>query len=118
MDMTASTGANPSWTYRAGVAAALATGLAVLWTTIVRDDGNGLGFLMLVLAAAVGAFAVRGRAEGLARAMLGVAVIQAFVGLMIATAPSTEQPLRVLLFNGVFAALWLVSAGCFWKAAR
>ena len=116
--MAARLGANRSWTYRAGVASALATGFAVVWTTVVRDDGNGLGFLTLVLAAAVSAFAVRGRAEGLARARLGVAVIQAFVGLMIATAPSTEQPLRVLLFAGVFVVLWLVSAGCFWKAAQ
>ena len=116
--MAAWTGANPSWMYRAGVATGLATGFAVVWTTVVRDDGNGLGFLTLVLAAAVCAFAVRGRAEGMARAMLGVAGIQAFVGSMIATAPSTEQPLRVLLFAGVFVALWLASAACFWKAAQ
>jgi len=116
--MAARAGANPAWTYRAGVASALATGFAVMWTTVVRDDGNGLGFLTLVLAAAVCAFAVRGRAEGMARAMLGVAGIQAFVGSMIATAPSTEQPLRMLSFTGVFAALWLVSAVCFWRSAR
>ena len=115
--MAARTGANPSWAYRAGAAIALATGFAVVWTTVVRDDGNGIGFLTLVLAAAVCAFAVRGRAEGMARAMLGVAGIQAFVGSMIATAPSTVQPLRVLAFAGVFVVLWLVSAGCFWRAA-
>ena len=122
MDGAARTGGNPSWTYRAGVASALATGFALVWTTVVRDDGNGLGFLTLVLAAAVCAFAVRGRAEGMARAMLGVAGIQAFVGSMIATAPSTASapggPSGVVLVTAGFVALWLVSAGCFWKAAR
>ena len=104
--------------YGLGAAIALATGFALVWTTLVRDDGNGIGFLTLVLAAAVSAFAVRGRAAGMARAMLGLAGIQAFLGVMIATAPATVDAPRVLVMTGVFATLWLVSAGCFWRSAR
>jgi hypothetical protein len=33
------------------------TALLTVWTTIVRDDGNGISFLLLVLTAMVGAFA-------------------------------------------------------------
>lgn len=108
--------------YGLGAAIALATSFLTVWTTLVRDDGNGIGFLVLVLAAAVGAFAAGFRAAGMARAMVGVAGIQAFLGLMIATAPVTASmpggSLKALAFSGVFAALWLISAGCFWRAAR
>ena len=114
--------ASPSRAYRAGVAVALVTAFLTVWTTIVRDDGNGLGFLLLVLAAAVGAFAAWFRPAGMARAMFGVAVMQALVGVAIATAPVTARipdgPIRILLFAGVFAALWLASAAFFRTAAN
>jgi hypothetical protein len=48
---------------------------------------------------------------GMARTMLGVAIMQALLGVLIATAPSTaDMPngsLKALLFSGFFAALWL-----------
>lgn len=34
---------NPTRAYRVGAAVAILT----VWTTIVRDDGNGIGFLLL-----------------------------------------------------------------------
>jgi hypothetical protein len=102
--------------YGLGAALALATCFMLVWTTLVRDDGNGIGFLILVLAAAVSAFAVRLRAEGMARAMLGMAGIQAFLGLMIATAPRGIS--GALLATGVFVALWLIAAACFRRSAR
>ena len=108
--------------YRAGAGVALLASFLTVWTTIVRDDGNGLGFLLMVLAAALGAFSAWFRAAGMARAMLGVAVMQALVGLAIATAPVTASipgaSAHYLLRGGVFAALWLVSAAFFWSAAR
>lgn len=111
-----------SWTYRAGVAAAILTSFLTVWTTIVRDDGNSAGFFLVILAAGVGAFAAWFRAAGMARAMLGVAGMQAMLGIAIATAPVTAQapdgPFRALVFGGVFAGLWLVSSGCFWAAAK
>jgi hypothetical protein len=111
-----------SWTYRAGVAVAILTSFLTVWTTIVRDDGNGAGFFLVILAAGVGAFAAWFRAAGMARTMLGVAAMQALLGIAIATAPVTAQvpdgPFRALVFGGVFAALWLVSGGLFWAAAR
>lgn len=110
-----------STAYGLGAALALATCFMLVWTTLVRDDGNGIGFLTLVLAAAVSAFAVRLRAGGMARAMLGMAGIQAFLGLMIATAPVATAAPRgaggVLVMMGVFVALWLTAAACF-RSAR
>jgi hypothetical protein len=108
--------------YRAGVAIAALTSLLTIWTTIVRDDGNGIGFFMVILAAVVGGFAAWFRPDGMARTMLGVAVMQALLGIAIATAPivanAPGESLKALLFSGGFAALWLVSAASFRAAAK
>lgn len=112
----------PTRAYRAGAAVAVLTAFLTVWTTIVRDDGNGIGFLLLVLAAMVGAFAAWFRPAAMARAMLGVAIMQALLALAIATAPSSanlpDATFRTLLASGGFTVLWLISAACFWAAAR
>jgi hypothetical protein len=113
--------ASPSRAYRAGIGIVLVTSLLTVWTTIVRDDGNGMGFFLVVMAAAVGGFSTRFRPAGMARAMLGVAIMQALLGVAIATAPSTastpDGSLRALAFSGAFAALWLISAALLHSAA-
>src|SRR5437868_10252730 len=108
--------------YRAGIAVAAVTSLLTVWTTIVRDDGNGIGFFMVITAAAVGGFSAWFRPAGMARAMVGVAIMQALLGIAIATAPVTAAvpgaPLKILLSSGVFAALWLISSIFFRAAAK
>jgi hypothetical protein len=108
--------------YRAGVAVALAASFLTVWTTLVRDDGTGIGYFMLILAAVVGGFSAWFRPAGLARTMLGVAIMQALLGIAIATAPSTasmpDGSFKTLMFNGFFAALWLTSAIFFRVASK
>lgn len=108
--------------YRAGFAVALAASFLTVWTTIVRDDDTGIGYFMVIMAAGVGGFAAWLQPAGMARTMLGVAVMQALLGLAIATAPSTASianlPLRTLVFNGFFVVLWLISAMAFRVAAQ
>ena len=108
--------------YRAGGAVAIAAALLTVWTTIVRDDGTGIGYFMVIMAAAVAGFAVSFRPEGMARAMLGVAVMQLCLGALIATAPLTQTmpggAFKVALFNGIFTALWLISAAFFRAASK
>lgn len=108
--------------YRVGVAIAVVTSLVTVWTTVVRDDGNGLGFFLVILTAAVGAFAAWFRSAGMARAMLGVAVTQVLVGVAIATTPLIEAvpgaSFRTLAISGIFFALWLISAAFFRAAAK
>jgi len=93
-----------------------------VWTTIVRDDGNGIGFFMIIMAVAVGWFAAGFRAAGMARTMAGVALMQAAVGTLIATAPITQavpgESAKALLFSGFFVLLWLVSSAFFRAAAK
>lgn len=108
--------------YRSGVTIAVLTSFLTVWTTVVRDDGNGAGFFMLIMAAVVGAASAWFRAAGMARAMLGVAIMQTLLGALIATAPSTASTpggaFKVLLFTGVFVALWLIAAAFFRAAAK
>ncbi len=110
------------WAYKAGVVVAITTSLLSVWTTIVRDDGTGIGYFMVIMAAAVGGFSASFRQQGMARAMLGVAVMQLSLGSLIATAPVTATMpggvFKVLLFNGLFTLLWLVSAALFRAASR
>ena len=117
-----SRGTNRRRAYRSGVAVAVLTSFLIVWTTVVRDDGNGAGFFMLILAAAVGAAAAWFRPAGMARAMLGVAIMQALLGALIATAPSTANApggaFKILLSTGLFIALWLISAAFFRAAAK
>ena len=108
--------------YRAGLAFALVTAFLTVWTTVVRDDGSGMSYFMLVMAAVVGAFAAWFRPAGMARTMVGVAVMQLLLGVAVATAPVTailpNGALKALLLSGVFAALWLTSGACFRAASK
>ena len=108
--------------YRSGVALALLTSFLIVWTSIVRDDGHAAGSFMVILAAGVGAFAAWFRTDGMARTMAGVAVMQLLLGMLTATAPIVAQTpdgsFRAMLFNGVFATLWLISAVLFRIASK
>ena len=110
------------WAFGAGLALAGAACLLTVWTTIVRDDGSGAAALMLILAAGVGSFAALFQPAGMARAMVGTAAMQAALGWLTATAPSTANlpggSTKVLLFSGGFALLWLASAAFFHVAGR
>lgn len=117
-----SEGASRSRAYRAGVGVASLASFLTVWTTIVRDDGTGMAFFLLIMAAMTGGFAAWFRPAGMARTMLGVAIMQALLGIAIATAPVTagiaDGPLKALVFSGFFTALWLVSAAFFRAAAK
>lgn len=108
--------------YRAGVGIAIVASFLTVWTTIVRDDGTGIGYFMVIMAAGVGAFAAWFRAAGMARTMLGVAVMQVCLGALIATAPVTASmpggAPKVILFNAFFTALWLISAAFFHASSK
>lgn len=74
------------------------------------------------MAAAVGGFSAWFRLAGMARAMLGAAIMQALLAIAIATAPSSASTpdglFKALLFSGFFTALWLISATFFRVATK
>ncbi len=112
---------NGLWAYRAATALALLTALLIVWTTIVRDDASGAPLFMIIMAVGVSGFATLFQPAGMARALLGVSGMQMALGVLVATAPVTatidDGPLMAILYNGLAAALWLVSAVLFRIAA-
>jgi len=113
--------------YRGGVAAALAPAFLIVWMNLAvgivgEDNPMNFNFFMLVFAAAVGAYTARGEPAAMARAMLGVVVVQALLAIAIVTAPSiASEPagvFRVSLLCSVFAGFWLLSAALFRRASR
>jgi hypothetical protein len=119
--------ASGNWAYRAGAAAALVTAFLLTWVNLAvgiignEDNPLDLMFFGVIAAALVGSIAVRFRADGMARAMTLPAVIQALIGLgvLLTGAGAAEPPGPVGLFILIefFAAMWLVSAWLFRKAA-
>ena len=116
-------------TYRIAAAVALVTGFLEVWMNLAvgivgsTDNPQNQGFFGVVVAAAACAFVACLRPEGMARAMVAVAGIQALLGLMVATAPITAsvEPMGatgVLRLTGLFVTLWLVSAALFHWSAR
>ena len=124
MTESSQTGDRPSGNgaYRSGAGVAVVASFLTVWTTVVRDDGTGVGYFMVILAVGVGWFAAWFRPAGMARTMVGVAIMQALLGMMIATAPVTARtpdgPSNALLFSGFFTALWLISANFFRIASK
>jgi hypothetical protein len=54
----------------------------------------------------------------MARAMLAMAAVQALLGFMLATAPITERPGRVLVVCGVFCLFWLAAGELFRRSSQ
>jgi hypothetical protein len=115
--------------YLAGTAVATATAFAEVWMNLAvgivgdTDNAQNQGFFGVVVAAAACAFVARLAPDGMARAMLATAGVQALLGLMIATAPVTArvEPMGaagVAVLSAGFTALWLASAALFRRSAR
>ena len=112
--------------YRAGVAAALAAGLLLIWINgavgIIGDESNraNLLFLGVLAIALMGAFIGRFRSNGMARATCAAAFAQVLVGTIAliagwgANGPS--YPWDIVGLSGFFSALWLASAWLFRKS--
>jgi hypothetical protein len=118
---------NRSWAYRGGAALALLGMFLTIWANlavgIVGSERNpaNIGFFVALLVGVAGACAARGRAQGMALAMIATAASLGVAFVIAAAGPTDEPTVRVsveALGTGVFAALFLGSAALFRKAAR
>ena len=117
-----------SHAYRAAAGLALATAFILVWMNLAvgiigSEDSPANRMYGGVLAVGiVGAFAVRFRPHGMARATAVTALAQALVGAiaLIAGLGSTGEnwPRVIVVLTGFFAGLWLLSAWLFRKVAR
>lgn len=115
-------------TYRAAVGCAVAAAFLVIWSNgavgIVgseNNDANAL-FNLVPLIALLGSLVARFRAPGLARVMLGTAMIQVLVTVIVLAVGWSERasiwPREFLYSAGGFGGLWLASAWLFRRSAN
>lgn len=106
--------------YRAGVGVGVATAFLLVWINlavgIIGSEDNSLNLLYGgVLAVALGGAAIaRFRPAGTAAALAAAAAVQ----MMVAVVGLLAGEGHTLFLNAAFAALWLLSAWLFRKAAR
>ena len=112
--------------YRAAAAVGVATSFLLVWINlaagIIGSETNPLNLLYagVIGAALIGAIVARFEADGMARTLAATAVVQGLVGMVAVTAGRDEPPglIGLIVVNGGFAALWLLSAVLFRYAAR
>lgn len=113
--------------YRAGAVVAVGTALLLVWVTgavgiigTENDDAN-LMFGAVLAAAIVGSIATRFRADGMMRAFIATAVVQAAVGIVAIAGQMGDEdpnwPADVAGLTVLFTGLWLLAAWLFRLAA-
>ncbi len=116
-----------STAYRAGAGIAVVAGFLLVWVDlavgIIQDTAHpaNLMFAGVLVVGIVGALAARFRAAGMKRALHATAGAQALAGaagLIFFRSEGMPQAVALTVLTVVLAALWLVSAWLFGKAAR
>jgi hypothetical protein len=113
--------------YRAAVAVALAAAFLLIWINLAvgiigsEDNPANLMYVGVLAIVLVGAALARFRPGGMARAIVGAAlahVVIAAVALLFGLgSQGANWPQVIFVLNGFFAALWLLSAWLFRRAA-
>ena len=114
--------------YRLAAGVALAAGFLLIWMNaavgIIGDESNdaNLMFFGVLAVGLIGGVVTRLKPHGMARTLFATALAQALVAViaLIGGLGSTAAawPKDILILNGFFIALWLLSAALFQKAAR
>jgi hypothetical protein len=114
--------------YRLAAGVALAASFLLLWINaavgVIGDESNdaNLMFFGVLAVGLIGSVVARLQPHGMARALYATALAQALVATiaLMAELGSTAPvwPKDILILNGFFIALWLLSAALFQKAAR
>lgn len=117
-----------SWTYRGGVAAAVAASFLLIWSNLAvgfignEDNPANQLFFAIPLLALLGSALAGFRAKGMAWTMTAAAAAQMAVPLAIMLFrlgdPVTIRPIEFPIAPGIFAAIWLTSSALFQRAAR
>ena len=114
--------------YRAAVGVAVAAAFILVWMNLAvgiigtEDNPANLMYGGVLAVGIIGAVIARFQPDGMARALVATALAQALVAViaLIAGLGSTgpSWPWSIVILTGFFAALWLISAWLFRKAAR
>lgn len=114
--------------YRAGAGIAIVTMFLLIWVNlavgIIGDEGDPANLIYAGVIAVMfgGAAIAHFGAAGMARALLATAGAHALVGLVALIlglgANEPPGPFGIVILNGVFTGLWLLSALLFRQAAK
>jgi hypothetical protein len=114
--------------YRAAAGVAVVAAFILVWMNLAvgiigsEDNSANLMYAGVLAVGVLGAFLVRFKPRGMARALAATALAQVSVGAiaLIAGLGSTgaNWPQVIVVLTGFFTTLWLVSAWLFGKAAR
>jgi hypothetical protein len=114
--------------YRAAVGVAVAAAFILIWTNLAvgiigtEDNLANLMFGGVLVVGIIGAIVAHFQPGGMARALFATALAQMLVAVIALIAGMQHggySPAHEILgINGFFAALWLISAWLFRKAAR
>lgn len=113
--------------FRAAVGIAVAAAFLLVWVNLAvgflgsEDNSANLMFGGVLAVAIIGSIVARFRPDGMARAMYATAVTQGLVGAVALAGGLGSEGLgglyEVVMGTGLFAALWLLSAWQFRRAA-
>ena len=109
--------------YRAGVALAVLAAFAMVWVNlavgVIGEEFNpaNLMFGAVLLIGVVGAVVARFRPAGMVRAMVSTSVAVVVAGV-VGLAVTREDHWQIAVFCAGLAAMWLVAATLFRRAAR
>lgn len=111
--------------YRAAVGVAVVTAVLLLWVNgavgIIGDGPVNLMFVGIPVIGVAGAFIANLESRGMARVLCVMALTQMMIpviALLIWNPSFSPGVLPVFVLNGIFAGLWLTSAGLFWRGTR
>lgn len=114
--------------YRAAIGVALVAAFILIWINLAvgiigsEDHPANLMYGGVLAVGILGALIARFRPHGMARALAATALAQGLAGViaLIAGWGSTgaNGPAAIMVLTAFFAALWLLSAWLFWRAAR
>ena len=106
--------------YRTAVGVAVAAAFLLVWMNLavglIGDEGNpaNLMYAGVLLVGLIGALVARLQAQGMARALVAMAIAQ----ILVAGFALVSGEVKAVVLTLFFAALWLVSASLFRTAAR
>jgi len=113
--------------YRAAIGVAVVGMFLLVWINLAvgiigsEDNPANLMYLGVLCVGVAGAFIARFQPDGMARALGATALAQGLVAVIAWTAglgsEGENYPQVIVVLNGFFAALWLLSAWLFRKAA-
>ena len=113
--------------FRAAVGIALAAAFLLVWINLAvgiigsEDNPANVMYVGVLAVVFIGAMFARFRPRGMARALFATALAHALVPaivLIFRVGSPVSDPLKVLVLNGFFVALWVGSALLFREAAR